>query len=81
MLWSAFQDTADRLARGAEEGDWRSAISRTYYAVFHFFREFFLTHGVDVGRGGQSPGRTHHEVIENQGLMESTSKNAPLDKY
>ena len=54
MLWSDFQDTADRLARGAVEGDWRSAISRTYYAVFHYFREYFLSHGFDVGRGGQS---------------------------
>jgi hypothetical protein len=41
MQWSQFQDTADRLSRGATEGDWRSAISRGYYAVFHYFREFF----------------------------------------
>ncbi|HBI45027.1 MAG TPA: hypothetical protein DDY78_19545 [Planctomycetales bacterium] len=54
MLWNEFQDTAERLTRGTAEGDWRSAISRTYYAVFHFFRKFFLTHGVDVGQGGQS---------------------------
>jgi uncharacterized protein (UPF0332 family) len=42
MLWNDFQDTAERLARGATEADWRSAISRTYYAAFHFFRKFFL---------------------------------------
>jgi uncharacterized protein (UPF0332 family) len=54
MLWNDFQDTAERLARGATEGDWRSAISRTYYAAFHFFRKFFLTHGINVGQGGQS---------------------------
>ena len=54
MLWSDFQDTADRLAAGATEGDWRSAVSRSYYAAFHYFRTFMLTHGVDVGRGGQS---------------------------
>jgi uncharacterized protein (UPF0332 family) len=53
MLWNDFQDTAERLARGTTEGDWRSAVSRTYYASFHFFRRFFLTHGVDIGRGGQ----------------------------
>ncbi len=52
MLWNEFQDTAERLARGAAEGDWRSAISRTYYAVFPFFRKFFLTHGVN--QAGQS---------------------------
>lgn len=54
MLWNEFQDTAERLAHDATEGDWRSAVSRAYYAVFHFFRKFFLTHGVNVGQGGQS---------------------------
>jgi uncharacterized protein (UPF0332 family) len=54
MLWNDFQDTADRLAQGPTEGDWRSAVSRTYYAVFHYFRSFFLTYGVNVGQGGQS---------------------------
>jgi uncharacterized protein (UPF0332 family) len=54
MLWNDFQDTAERLAHGTTEGDWRSAVSRTYYAVFHFFRKFFLTHSVNVGQGGQS---------------------------
>jgi uncharacterized protein (UPF0332 family) len=54
MHWSDFQDTAERLADGQSEGDWRSAISRSYYAVFHFFREFLLSSGLDIGRGGQS---------------------------
>ena len=54
MHWGEFQDSAGRLAHGATEGDWRSAISRSYYGVFHFFRDFLLVHGLDVGRGGQS---------------------------
>ncbi len=54
MVGTDFQDTAERLVRGATEGDWRSAVSRSYYAAFHFFRDQFLTHGVNVGRGGQS---------------------------
>ena len=54
MLWDGFQDTADRLANGGTEGDWRSAISRGYYAVFHYFRSFLLAHGLDIGRGGQA---------------------------
>jgi uncharacterized protein (UPF0332 family) len=54
MLWNDFQDTAERLAQQAREGDWRSAISRTYYAAFHYFRKFFLTNGINVGQGGQS---------------------------
>ena len=54
MQWGEFQDTAERLGQGATEGDWRSAISRAYYAVFHWFHEFLLSNGLDVGRGGQS---------------------------
>lgn len=54
MQWSEFRDTADRLARGSTEGDWRSAISRSYYAVFHHFRSFLLSQGLDLGRSGQS---------------------------
>jgi uncharacterized protein (UPF0332 family) len=52
MHWRQFQDTAERLAQGATEGDWRSAVSRGYYAVFHFFREYLLTQGLDIGQGG-----------------------------
>ena len=54
MQWREFQETAERLAQGATEGDWRSAVSRGYYAVFHFFRDFLLVHGLDVGAGAQS---------------------------
>lgn len=54
MHWSEFQATAGRLLQGTSEGDWRSAISRSYYAVFHHLREFLLSHGVDIGQGGQS---------------------------
>jgi len=54
MLWSDFRDSAERLAQGATEGDWRSAISRAYYAVFHFFHQFLQSNGLDIGRGGQS---------------------------
>jgi uncharacterized protein (UPF0332 family) len=54
MHWSEFQNTADRLAHGTTEGDWRSAISRGYYAVFHYFRDFLLSHGLNLGRAGQS---------------------------
>jgi uncharacterized protein (UPF0332 family) len=53
MKWSDFRDTAERLAQGPAEGDWRSAISRAYYAVFHFFHEFLQANGLDIGRGGQ----------------------------
>ncbi len=48
-----FLETSERLAQGGTEGDWRSAISRAYYSVFHQFRNFFLAQGLDLGRGGQ----------------------------
>ncbi len=54
MRWNEFLDTANRLARGRTEGDWRSAVSRAYYAVFHYFRGFLLAHGVNLGRAGTS---------------------------
>ena len=54
MQASEFQDTAERLAQGTTEGDWRSAISRAYYAVFHHFLDFFLSHGLNLGSGGQA---------------------------
>jgi uncharacterized protein (UPF0332 family) len=52
MKWDEFLDTADRLSKGSSEGDWRSACSRAYYAVFHYFREYLLAHGVDLGKSG-----------------------------
>ena len=54
MHWGEFQDTAERLAKATTGGDWRSAVSCAYYAVFHGFHEFLLSNGLDVGRGGQS---------------------------
>ena len=47
-----FLDAADRLTRGTTEGDWRSAVSRAYYGVFHRLRDALLAQGLDVGRGG-----------------------------
>lgn len=54
MNWRGFLDTAGHLASGNAEGDWRSAASRAYYAVFHYFHDFFHALGLDLGRGGQS---------------------------
>jgi uncharacterized protein (UPF0332 family) len=54
LHWNEFLSTAYRLASGATEGDWRSAVSRAYYAVFHRFREWLYRHGIDVGKGGSA---------------------------
>jgi uncharacterized protein (UPF0332 family) len=54
MLSDEFLETARRLASGTTEGDWRSAISRAYYSVFHFARDLCETHGLSLGQGGQA---------------------------
>jgi len=54
MQGQDFLLTAERLAKGLLESDWRSAVSRAYYAVFHHLRQFLLQQGLDLGRGGQA---------------------------
>jgi len=49
-----FIDTAGHLVNGTAESHWRSAISRAYYAVFHFGRELCLAHGLDLGPSGNA---------------------------
>lgn len=41
MHWDQFLRTAERLALGGTAGDHRSAVSRAYYASYHFFLEMF----------------------------------------
>ena len=50
----AFLLQAERWVHEPNEEDWRSAVSRAYYAAFHYFREFFLSNGLDIGRSAQS---------------------------
>ncbi len=46
----AILDVADGLITGAEEAEWRSAVSRAYYAAFHAARELLRACGFDVPR-------------------------------
>jgi uncharacterized protein (UPF0332 family) len=41
MNWRNFLSLATRLATGPTEADWRSAVSRAYYAAFHVARRLF----------------------------------------
>jgi uncharacterized protein (UPF0332 family) len=41
MNWRDFLVLAARLASGATEADWRTAVSRAYYAAFHVARRLF----------------------------------------
>src|SRR5437899_2006118 len=43
-----FLHVADALATGATEADWRSAISRAYYAAFHVARRLLQQCGFHV---------------------------------
>jgi len=54
-----FLATARRLTAGATEADWRSAISRGYYAVFHYFRDWLAAHGVRLGSAAQAHSNLH----------------------
>jgi uncharacterized protein (UPF0332 family) len=41
MNWRDFLVLAARLAAGASEADWRTAVSRAYYTAFHVARRLF----------------------------------------
>ena len=53
-----FLKTARRLLTGSDESDWRSAVSRAYYAMFHMACDLCRAHGLDLGQGGQ----VHHNL-------------------
>jgi uncharacterized protein (UPF0332 family) len=42
MNWRDFLVLAGRLATGTGEADWRTAVSRAYYAAFHVARRLFI---------------------------------------
>jgi uncharacterized protein (UPF0332 family) len=45
---------ADHCLRGPREADWRSAVSRAYYAVFHYFRQVLEARGTRLGKAGSA---------------------------
>ncbi len=59
MLAQDFLACARRYASASSEGDWRSAISRAYYAIFHHFREWFRLRGLKIGNGAQAHSNLH----------------------
>jgi len=48
-----FLDVAYDLLGGTREGDWRSTVSRAYYAGFHCARDFFTAAGFSVPMSDQ----------------------------
>jgi hypothetical protein len=50
-----FLDVADELSRGTREADWRSAVSRAYYAAFHVARSLLVEQGFQVPQADRAP--------------------------
>jgi uncharacterized protein (UPF0332 family) len=69
---TGFLDVADDLSTGSREADWRTAISRAYYAAFHKARRLLRRSGFGVPRGEQAhaylwlrlSNAQHAEVVE-----------------
>ena len=54
MNWRDFVSLAARLATGATEADWRTAVSRAYYAAFHVARRLFADLNFTVPRADRA---------------------------
>lgn len=51
---TGFLEVADAFSTGSLESEWRSAVSRAYYAAFHKARWLMRQCGFDVPRGEQA---------------------------
>jgi uncharacterized protein (UPF0332 family) len=49
-----FLELADERLLGVREGDWRSAVSRAYYAAFHVARSLLRAQGFAVPRSDRA---------------------------
>ncbi len=54
MNWRDFLSLATRLAAGTSEAEWRTAISRAYYAAFHVARRLFANLNFTVPRADRA---------------------------
>jgi uncharacterized protein (UPF0332 family) len=53
---TGFLELADELSTGSRQADWRSAVSRAYYAAFHKARSTLRQGGFRVPDGEQAHG-------------------------
>jgi uncharacterized protein (UPF0332 family) len=51
---TGFLNVADVLSLGETEADWRSAVSRAYYATFHKARQLLCLNGFAVPPAAQA---------------------------
>jgi uncharacterized protein (UPF0332 family) len=75
MDGSDFHEVAWVLVAGLREAEWRSAVSRAYYAAFHVARQLLLHCGFRVPRGDQAHAylwlrliNSGHPDVHNAGL-------------
>ena len=54
MNWRDFLSLADRLAADTTEADWRTAVSRAYYAAFHVARRLLADLNFAVPRADRA---------------------------
>ena len=54
MNWRDFLVLASRLATGTTEADWRTGVSRAYYAAFHVARRLFADLNFTVPRADRA---------------------------
>ena len=54
MTGREFLQLADELAAGTTEAEWRSAVSRAYYAAFHVARDLLTACRFTAPRGDQA---------------------------
>src|SRR5687767_792931 len=61
-----FLDVAFDLAGEFREADWRSAVSRAYYAAFHVASDFMRQCGFNVPQGEQAHGHAWLRLANSQ---------------
>jgi uncharacterized protein (UPF0332 family) len=54
LNWRDFLSLAGRLTAGGTEADWRTAVSRAYYAAFHVARRLFADLNFSVPRADRA---------------------------
>jgi len=61
-----FLDVAFDLAGEYREADWRSAVSRSYYAAFHVANDFMRQCGFHVPQSGDAHGHAWIRLVNSQ---------------
>jgi len=58
--WTEYARLAEELGTRADEASLRTAISRTYYSVYHQARDYLLAEGIPLSKSDSS-----HKVVWN----------------